>query len=442
MLKRILYWQKLVKANRREMLTQLLLRFLGGRISAREMFRSLEKLYNRSGEERITIPGGTGLERVTGRDPLYLDIRDTIRRTYPRKQNMRPDLAESYVHTTVSRAVTTERMHEYQRRGVQKVQVVAYIDHATTPICRSMNGRIFEIGAAAQSLKGQEPLVQNEKFWEGNRFFYQTPTKDMYKPWLPPYHYNCRTRIIPYVEPADPYEQAMDRYHNLEPLEERHVNAILDKAMGFEFATPKKLREHFEDHKDEFGILTAGEYMQIIREMIRSPLSHSGMAISARNGRHTLYLWSPQQRRYNGQDVHSFMVINLDENCIQTLHGRPLIEILFNLNREKHGKVVWITDESIYKGEGSMLTEYYVERYRLVIKYLERNDDNAEIWILARMLWDEKWDAIAPKLQKRIVEIDKEVVEQFDGWYDDEMTKGYMAMMKERIRIEEEKDEA
>jgi hypothetical protein len=140
---------------------------------------------------------------------------------------------------------------------------------------------------------------------------------------------------------------------------------------------------------------------------------------------------------------------------------------LFNLNREKHGKVVWITDESIYKGEGSMLTEYYVERYRpsricrphlelqgsmlteyyveryrLVIKYLERNDDNAEIWILARMLWDEKWDAIAPKLQKRIVEIDKEVVEQFDGWYDDEMTKGYMAMMKERIRIEEEKDEA
>jgi hypothetical protein len=439
MLKRILYWQKLVKANRREMLTQLLLRFLGGRISAREMFRSLEKLYNRSGEERITIPGGTGLERVTGRDPLYLDIRDTIRRTYPRKQNLRPDLAESYVHTTVSRAVTTERMHEYQRRGVQKVQVVAYIDHATTPICRSMNGRIFEIGAAAQSLKGQEPLVQNEKFWEGNRFFYQTPTKDMYQPWLPPYHYNCRTRIIPYVEPVDPYEQAMDKYHNLEQLEEEHVSAILDKAMGFEFATPQKLREHFEDHKDEFGISTAGEYMQIIRGMIRNPMNNAAIAISARDGRVTLYIWSPQQRTINGQYVHDFAVFSLDDNCVKTCYTKILGRIEKNLDSEVHGKVMSFTEQDTRKGDTKMIGKHDVISYERIIRYFERDDDADELEIVSRLSMEDDWETATPELKERILAVDRIVLERFADWFEYDLFKRYIATIRRRLEIEEGK---
>lgn len=438
MLKKILYWQKIEKALRRDRLTELLLDFLNGKLPAWEMYRGLRQLYMRYGDDRSTIPDGVGLGRVTGRDELYEEIRDTIRRTHPRKQDLRPDLVESYVHTTVSRTVTTERMHEYQKRGVQKVQVIAYIDHATTPICRSMNGRIFEIGTAAQSLKSQEPLVHKEDFWKGNKFFYQTPTKDMYKPWLPPYHFNCRTRIIPYVEPADPYERAMDRYHNIEQLEGWHVKAILDKAMGFEFAKGE-LYEHWEKHEAVLGLLSEEKYMGAIKDMLVSTLSNAGIAISKRNGCRTLYLWSPKVCIVEGEARYHFVVFNLDEMRIQTYHAKSKKRILENLDTKTHGKVMWLTRQTIWKGDKKMVVKYDVECYEAIIQDLATNDDNCEIWMMDRFGFEKEWDTIRPELQKFILEIDRKVVELYNGMYNDEMFREYMDTIRRRLEIEEGK---
>ena len=80
-----------------------------------------------------------------------------------------------------------------------------------------------------------------------------------------------------------------------------------------------------------------------------------------------------------------------------------------------------------------MVVKYDVECYRAIIKDLATNDDNCEIWMMDRFGFEEEWDTIRPELQKLILEIDKKVVEMYDGWYDDEMFKEYMAVIKKRL---------
>ena len=92
-----------------------------------------------------------------------------------------------------------------------------------------MHGRIFELPTPNSQLSTlNSQLVLPSSFWTDNHHFSQTPTAQM-RPFLPPYHYNCRTRVVPYVEPADPYDAALDRYHNLAKLREADVRPWLIK---------------------------------------------------------------------------------------------------------------------------------------------------------------------------------------------------------------------
>jgi hypothetical protein len=425
----MLLWRKLKFIVRTNQLTKLLTQHAKGEMTDSELITALIDHYARF--EEVSGDGG---ELPSDFKQLY----DSYFAEQPQRQDMSDNRREYLVDTTVSRSNTTERLHEYQKRGVQKVQVIAYIDSRTTAICRSMNNRIFEIGPAAESLRSQESLVQDGEFWKNNKYFYQTGTEEMSKPWLPPYHYNCRTRIIPYVEPVDPYEQALDKLHNLEPLEEKQVQTVLENAKNFKFAKGE-LERHLAKHGPKFKVGTKAEYMQMIREMISNPMNKIAVAMSGRDGRLTLYIWSPHQWMLNGQDVHNLVILSLDEKRAKTFHPKSLATIKDNFNPEVHGKIRWITEEDVYKGDNTMVGKADVKDYEDIIDYFEWQDGSDELEIVARLRFEREWDTIAPELKERILAVDRIVLERFADLYEDDLTKRYIATIRRRLEIEEGK---
>lgn len=424
-LTKLLKYRKLASASREDLLSELIRRYLAGKLNSIELENELERLYN----------SGTPASSVLGTNPLYRQVHSLITEKYPVRGDIRPDQAESHANTVSARAVTQERLSEYTSRKVQMVKVVAYLDEATTDICRMMHGRVFEIGTATERIDGQEPLVQPANFWSGNNNFAQSPSSDM-EPWLPPYHYNCRTRIVPYIEPSDPYEASMDRYNNLIPLRDKDVDTIVSKASKFEFATREKLFEHVSDHSKKLGISTHKEYLSMVSNLLQNPLKQMALAISARDRSLNLYVWNPKVRVINDKPYHDFAVFSLDNKAVKTFHPKPIDKIMLNLDPEVHGKVMRLSDQYVSKGDANMVVEYDVYCYELILKYFDTDDTTDEQEMLSRLLMDKEWDTISQPLKQRILAVDKAVLDKYAEWFNYNVFNDYIACIKARLKSE------
>jgi hypothetical protein len=60
-------------------------------------------------------------------------------------------------NTAYFRAVTRDNLRQYQAEGVEKVQIVAYIDDRTSPTCLDMHGRVV-----TQKQKQTQPLLPKQ----------------------------------------------------------------------------------------------------------------------------------------------------------------------------------------------------------------------------------------------------------------------------------------
>jgi len=441
--KNTLLLQKIARKSRAEKLSQLIRLFISGKLSQKQLQDALEGIYNRQGEARTTLNQLSTLnsQLSTGHDPLYQQVYQTIASSYPRRGDLREDQIESYTNTVSARAVTTERLSEYQNRGVQMVKVVAYIDEATTEICRMMHGRIFELSPASQSLESQDPLVHSASFWEANHHFSQTPTSEM-NPWLPPYHYNCRTRIIPYIEPTDPYDAAMDRYNNLIKPQEKHIEAIVSRVMNYDFASRDKLFEHLAKHKSDLGVSTHAEYMAKVSSLLKNPLKQMGLAISARDRTINLYVWDPRVRVINDKPMHDFAVFSLDKKRLKTFHPKIMDKIMQNLDPNVHGKVMMLTDQYTSKGVSKMVAEIEVRQYEYIIDYFEGDDATDELEMFNRLGMEEEWDSIPEAFKQRILAVDKIVLERYADWFDYNVFNKYIKCIRHRQELEAAKLEA
>lgn len=415
------------------MLTDLIRQYAEGKINPKELEKALIKLYNRSGESRSTLSSGEPeLPTVLGVDPLYQQVYDLITEHFPRKEELRPDQIDSYTNTVSARAATTERLSEYQSRGVEYVEVVAYLDDATTDICRCMNGRVFPVGEAGKVLSNQEVLVHPEAFWEGNNYFAQSSTPDM-EPWLPPYHYNCRTRVVPFVEPSDPYEGAMVRYNNLLPFRERDIEAVANYAAKLEFENREKLWEKFNKHKEAMGVKTVDEYQNLLTKLLKNPLKHTGLAISARDKALTLYVWDPKVRRISGNEFYDFAVFSLDKKRLKTFYPKTREDIMNNFDPKVHRKVMLISPNKIQKGGKMKITEYEVQCYEYILDYLAEDDPTDELEVISRLRFEDNWGEIPEELKQRILAVDKVVVEKYAETFSYPLWKEYIAKIKARL---------
>lgn len=150
--------------------------------------------------------------------------------------------------TAWSRAQTMHNMDEYAKRGTRYVQVVAYLDENTTEICRQMHGRVIAIGEANQ---GNE-LVPDAKEQKAAGYYKGMSTSDIPKD-LPPYHYNCRTRVVPYEMPDDDVGMIKHQVLNHEPVS-RDL-AVFARMRSFEADWGKgKLTDHATKHSTNMKI--------------------------------------------------------------------------------------------------------------------------------------------------------------------------------------------
>lgn len=427
---KLLKYQKYAKVGRAARLRGIIERYVSGRYGDAELRGELERLYGEvaSGE----VASG---ENVLGEDKLYQEVYRLIKESYPKGGDLRVDQIESYTNTVSARAATTERLSEYAGRGVQMVQVVAYLDHATTEVCRMMHGRVFAVGDARDSLGNQDMLVNPESFWKGNDYFGQVASADM-KGWMPPYHYNCRTRVVPYIEPADLYDAAIDRHSNLIKLEEAQIQALVDKALSFEYASSELLHQHFLKHHEEYEVSSDAQYMRIVRDLLKNPLKQMGLAISPRDGGRNLYVWDPRVRVINNKAVHDFAVFSLDKKCLKTFYPKIMDKIMQNLDSNVHGKVMLLTDQYTSKGVSNMVVELEVKQYEYIIDYFETDDSTDEQEMFNRLGMEEEWDGIPEALKQRILAVDKIVLERYADLFDYNVFNKYIKCIRKRQELE------
>ncbi len=418
---------KIIKSRSSE-LTNLIRQYASGKLSDDKLRSALESIYNRPGSSRSSI---ITPNMVTSPDPLYNQIYNLITKTFPHRDELRPDQIESYTNTASARAVTTERLSSYAARGVQLVQVDAVIDDITTDICRSMHGRIFEIGPATSSINSQSSLVMSNNFWQENQYFSQTPTSSM-DAWLPPYHFNCRTRIIPYVEPSDPYDAALDRYHNLFQLREKDIDAVVAQALKLDFQNREKLFEHFAKHKEDLDVNSISEYKNQITNLLKNPLKNMGLAMSARDKNLNLYIWDSKARKISNYDYYDLAVFNLDKKFIKTFYPKKLEDIMLNFDTNTHQKVMLISNPKITKGM-NMVTQYDVKCYSFLPDYLKENDPTDEIEILSRLSFEKDWNSIPSALQQKILEIDKIILDKYADKYAYPLYKTFISTLKKHL---------
>lgn len=137
-----------------------------------------------------------------------------------------------------------------------------------------------------------------------------------------------------------------------------------------------------------------------------------------------------------GGQTLNFTVFSLDKNTLKTFHPKSLEKILANLDHEVHFKVVSLTNNHIRKGI-KMVTEYDVKCYEDIIDYLEWQDGTDELEIVSRLAFEKEWESIPPELKKRIIKVDKIVLEHYADWYDDYLFKRYVKCIKRRLELEE-----
>ncbi|MDD4156249.1 MAG: phage minor head protein, partial [Candidatus Cloacimonetes bacterium] len=143
-------------------------------------------------------------------------------------------------NTAYFRAVSRDNLRQYQSEGVEKVQIVAYIDDRTSPTCLDMHGRVFTISDYADT--GQALPNPDEMLGIAGR-----PTTEL-ATILPPYHFNCRTTFVTYEEPKNELDKVKEDIYNCEKISNDKAQSMLNKAVKANWGSQKNLKNHYFKH--------------------------------------------------------------------------------------------------------------------------------------------------------------------------------------------------
>lgn len=157
------------------------------------------------------------------------------------------------------------RVMQGKKYGVKYYKVVAVMDNRTSEICRSMNGRIIpasHLEAQAQKILSAKNMSQkkNAAIWQSKAYNGRSDKMDA-NFGLPPYHFRCRTQVVPVWIEDEEVDGVMMR--NSSPLNEDEVIKHIDK-MGVERVLDSRaangdhgLRDKLKDKSFKNGIVKA-----------------------------------------------------------------------------------------------------------------------------------------------------------------------------------------
>lgn len=137
------------------------------------------------------------------------------------------------------------RVMQGRKYGVKYYKVVAVMDDRTSEICRSMNGRIIP----AAHLEDQADKILSARnmadkkaaaAWRNNAYNGRSDKMDA-NFGLPPYHFRCRTKVVPVWIDEEEIDGVMMR--NTSPLRDDEIIRHIDKT-GVERYANKKTFNH------------------------------------------------------------------------------------------------------------------------------------------------------------------------------------------------------
>ncbi|MFW5627911.1 MAG: hypothetical protein ACOCG6_01600 [Candidatus Cloacimonadaceae bacterium] len=87
-----------------------------------------------------------------------------------------------------------------------------------------------------------------------------------------------------------------------------------------------------------------------------------------------------------------------------------------------------------------MVGEHCVKQYEYIIDYFETDDSTDIQEIYNRESMEKYWDTIPDHLKKRILAVDTIVLERYADWFEYQIFKDYIKMIRNRQNIEREKN--
>ncbi|HDX6330668.1 TPA: hypothetical protein RPW53_001593 [Campylobacter fetus subsp. venerealis] len=130
----------------------------------------------------------------------------------------------------ISQMQNIARVNQASKYSVAYYKVVARIDSRTSECCKSMNGRIIpasHIEAQSQAIQNAKSIAEKKSaaIWRNGAFYGKILPKNF---GLPPYHFRCRTEIVPVWIDEEEVDGVVMR--NTSPLNKDEVIKHIDKT--------------------------------------------------------------------------------------------------------------------------------------------------------------------------------------------------------------------
>ncbi|HBF5865991.1 TPA: minor capsid protein [Clostridioides difficile] len=179
---------------------------------------------------------------------------------FAKRFNVSKSQAKNLIMTESAFFASASRKDCFSDLDVEKYEIIATLDLRTSNICRELDGKIFD-------MKDYQVGIT-----------------------APPFHCRCRTTTAPWFEDEEGYRAARDEngktYYvpsGMKYKEWYEKTFIIDKKddilsnkswLKADFPTEKKFKKHVEKHLNEYGNITAEEYLSTARNLLSEQLSN------------------------------------------------------------------------------------------------------------------------------------------------------------------------
>ncbi|HBF4772982.1 TPA: minor capsid protein [Clostridioides difficile] len=191
---------------------------------------------------------------IRGENPKNL-VNDLAKRF-----NVSKSQAKNLIMTESAFFASASRKDCFNDLDVEKYEIIATLDLKTSNICRELDGKVFD-------MKDYQVGIT-----------------------APPFHPRCRTTTAPWFEDEEGYRASRDEngktYYvpsGMKYKEWYEKTFIIDKKddilsnkswLKADFPTEKKFKKHVEKHLNEYGNITAEEYLSTARNLLSEQLSN------------------------------------------------------------------------------------------------------------------------------------------------------------------------
>lgn len=214
---------------------------------------------------------------------------------------------EGFANHVVTRSRELGHVDGYIQADVEYIQIKAVLDYRTTPICREMHNRIFEIAKVIElknklvNAKNPEDVKKIAPWLKPEQVKGKKTSSLPNGMALPPYHFNCRTRTVKYIR-KNSYEIDKTVFGSkISKERKKDLKGLSKEEWGSWIADIKKRKKLPYNEKDLnsdvkiHGPIFNTDDPKIYAELARKAIKKAGQAtVHIYKGRKQFYFYSDE----------------------------------------------------------------------------------------------------------------------------------------------------